>query len=75
MAWERKMMRTVRVRNERKTGVLARLLSAIASVDASVGSMDMITETAQSVVRDITIYADDAEHMDKVIEAMRHNEG
>src|SRR6185503_17192309 len=75
MAWERKMMRTVRVRNERKVGVLARLLTAVASVDASVGSMDLITETAQSVVRDITIYADDAEHMDKVIEAMRHNEG
>jgi len=75
MAWERKMMRTVRVRNERKTGVLARLLTAIASVDASVGSMDLITETAQSVVRDITIYADDAEHMDKVIETIRANVG
>ncbi len=75
MAWERKMMRTVRVRNERKVGVLARLLTAIASVDASVGSMDLISETAQSVVRDITIYADDAEHMDHVIEVMRTNEG
>jgi len=75
MAWERKMMRTVRVRNERKVGVLARLLTAIAGVDSSVGSMDLITETAQSVVRDITIYADDAEHMDKVIEAIRANEG
>lgn len=75
MAWERKMMRTVRVRNERRIGVLARLLTAIAGVGASVGSMDLISETAQSVVRDITIYADDAEHMDKVIEAIRHNEG
>jgi len=75
MAWERKMMRTVRVRNERKLGVLARLLTAIANVDASVGSMDLITETAQSVVRDITIYADDADHMDHVIEAIRDNEG
>ncbi len=75
MAWERKMMRTVRVRNERRVGVLARLLTAIAGVDASVGSMDLISETAQSVVRDITIYADDAEHMDKVIEAIRSNEG
>ncbi|NWG05196.1 MAG: NAD-dependent malic enzyme [Chloroflexi bacterium] len=75
MAWERKMMRTVRVRNERRSGVLARLLTAVANLDASVGSMDMITETAQSVVRDITVYADDAEHMDKVIEAMRANEG
>ena len=75
MAWERKMMRTVRVRNERKAGVLARLLAAIASMNASVGSIDMINETAQSVLRDITIYADDTEHMDKVIEAMRHNQG
>ena len=75
MAWERKMMRTVRVRNERKVGVLARLLTAIAGVDANVGSMDLISETAQSVVRDITIYADDTEHMDKVIEAIRTNEG
>jgi malate dehydrogenase (oxaloacetate-decarboxylating) len=75
MAWEQKMMRTVRVRNERKVGVLARLLTAIAGVDASVGSMDLINETAHSVVRDITIYADDAEHMDKVIEAIRANEG
>jgi malate dehydrogenase (oxaloacetate-decarboxylating) len=75
MAWERKMMRTVRVRNERRVGVLAGLLTAIAGVNASVGSMDLITETAQSVVRDITIYADDAEHMDKVIEAIRDNSG
>jgi malate dehydrogenase (oxaloacetate-decarboxylating) len=35
----------------------------------------MLTETAQSIVRDITVYADDAEHMDHVIETMRVNEG
>ena len=55
MAWERKMMRTVRVRNERRAGVLARLLTAVADLDASVGIMDIITETAQSVVRVITV--------------------
>jgi len=75
MAWERKMMRTVRVRNEQKVGTLARLLAAVSSMGASVGSIEMLNETAHSVVRDITIYADDTEHMDKVIEAMRHNEG
>ena len=75
MAWERKMMRTIRVRNEQKVGTLARLLAAVSSMQASVGSIELINETAQSVVRDITIYADDAEHMDKVIESMRHNEG
>jgi malate dehydrogenase (oxaloacetate-decarboxylating) len=75
MAWERKLMRTVRVRNEQKVGTLARLLAAVSSMHASVGSIEMLNETAHSVVRDITVYADDTEHMDHVIEAMRHNEG
>jgi malate dehydrogenase (oxaloacetate-decarboxylating) len=75
MAWERKLMRTIRVRNEQKVGTLARLLAAVSSMGASVGSIEMLNETAQSVLRDITVYADDTEHMDKVIEAMRDNEG
>ena len=75
MAWERKMMRTIRVRNQQKVGTLARLLAAVSSMQASVGSLELITETAHSVVRDITVYADDADHMDHVIEAMRANEG
>jgi len=75
MAWERRLMRTVRVRNIRKPGTLARLLAAVSNMGASVGSIEMLTETAQSVVRDITVYADDAEHMDHVIETMRTNEG
>ena len=75
MAWERRMMRTVRVRNEQKLGTLARLLAAISSLGASVGSIEMLNETAQSVLRDITVYADDAEHMDHVIEVMRANPG
>jgi malate dehydrogenase (oxaloacetate-decarboxylating) len=75
MAWERKLMRTVRVRNVQKPGTLARLLAAISEMGGSVGSIEMLTETAQAVVRDITVYADDAEHMDHVIETMRVNEG
>lgn len=75
MAWERKLMRTVRVRNVNKSGTLARLLSSIAALGASVGTIEMLTETAQAVVRDITVYADDEEHMDHVIETMRVNEG
>jgi malate dehydrogenase (oxaloacetate-decarboxylating) len=75
MAWERKLMRTVRVRNVQKPGTLARLLASIADLGASVGSIEMLTETAQAIVRDITVYADDEEHMDHVIETMRVNEG
>jgi len=75
MAWERKIMRTIRVRNENKVGTLARLMAAISGLQASVGTIEMINETAHSVVRDITVYAEDTEHMDHVIEAMRANEG
>jgi malate dehydrogenase (oxaloacetate-decarboxylating) len=75
MAWERKLMRTVRVRNVQKPGTLARLLASVADMGASVGSIEMLTETAQAIVRDITVYADDEEHMDHVIETMRTNEG
>ena len=75
MAWERKIMRTIRVRNEHKVGTLARLMTAISGLGATVGTMEMVSESAQSVVRDITVYAEDAEHMDHVIEAMRANEG
>jgi len=75
MAWERKIMRTVRVRNAQKIGTLARLLAEIAQVGGSVGSIELFTSTSESVVRDITVYAEDIEHMDKVIEAMRGNPG
>jgi len=75
MAWERKIMRTIRVRNENKVGTLARLMAAISGLQASVGTIEMINETAHSVLRDITVYAEDAEHMDHVIEAMRANQG
>jgi len=75
MAWERKIMRTVRVRNEQKIGILAKLMTAISETGASIGTIALVSENAQSVVRDITVYAEDLAHMDKVIEAMRVNEG
>ena len=75
MAWERKIMRTIRVRNEQKIGILAKLMTAISETGASIGTIALVSENAQSVVRDITVYAEDAVHMEKVIEAMRVNEG
>jgi malate dehydrogenase (oxaloacetate-decarboxylating) len=68
-------MRTVRVRNEHKIGTLARLMAAVAELGASVGTMELVSESAQAIVRDITVYAEDIAHMDKVIEAMRANPG
>lgn len=75
MAWERRIMRTVRVRNEQRHGILASLLTALSNMGAGVGSIQLVNETTSSVVRDITVYAENVEHMDKVIEAMHANEG
>lgn len=75
MAWERKIMRTVRVRNDQTTGLLARLLAAISDSGGAVGDIVLMTETSRSVVRDITIYADDTEHIEKVVKTMAANPG
>ena len=71
MAWERKIMRTVRVRNSQASGVLARLLTAISDEGGSIGSIEMLTETSKHVVRDITIYAEDQAHMDRILQAIQ----
>jgi malate dehydrogenase (oxaloacetate-decarboxylating) len=75
MAWERKLMRTVRVRNRQNMGVLAKLLTSIAEAGGSTGSISLLTETSQYVMRDITVYAEDEIKMGKVLEAMRTNPG
>ena len=75
MAWEHKMMRTVRVRNSQASGTLARLLAAISEAGGDPGSINVLTESSQHVVRDITVYAEDAAQMKRVIEAIRNNEG
>ncbi len=68
MAWERKVSRTLRVRNEHKLGVLAHLISLVADLGGTLGDIDLLTETSRSVVRDITIYGDDAAHVEKIVE-------
>ncbi|MBV6394492.1 MAG: NAD-dependent malic enzyme [Anaerolineales bacterium] len=75
MAWERKLMRTVRVRNRQARGVLAQLLAVISDADGNVGSVAMLNETSQSVTRDLSIYAEDEAHVERILAAMRANEG
>lgn len=73
MSWNRKTMRTVRVRNKQIIGTLANLLNAISNVGGSVGEIKLISDTSHAVIRDIAIYAEDEAHMDKIIESMRTN--
>ena len=75
MAWERKIMRVVRVRNDQNLGVLANLLASISENGGSIGSIQLLTETSQHVVREITVYAEDENHLERILDAMRANLG
>lgn len=75
MAWERKIMRNVRVRNSQKKGILGKLLTAVAEAGGNVGSIVLLTETTQNVVRDITITADDEKSLASILAAIENNEG
>lgn len=75
MAWERKVMRTVRVRNDQKLGLLAHLITAVADAGGTVGDIQLLNETSRTVERDITIYADSVEHIEKILQAVTDNPG
>lgn len=66
-----KISRTARVRNEQTLGQLARLLSVISDAGGGVGDIHLLTETSRHVVRDIVIYADNLDRMNRIIEAIR----
>jgi malate dehydrogenase (oxaloacetate-decarboxylating) len=75
MAWERKITRTVRIQNDLVRGVLARLLGAISDSGGLVGEIHVIKEGLRKIVRDITIFADDPQQLEAVLEAIRTNPG
>ncbi len=70
MAWEQKISRTVRVRNEQTLGQLARLLAVISDGGGGVGDIHLLTETSRHVVRDIVIYADTLALVNGIIESI-----
>jgi malate dehydrogenase (oxaloacetate-decarboxylating) len=75
MAWERKISRTIRVRNDQRLGLLAQLLTSIADLGGTVGDIQLLTESSRWVVRDITVYGDHAEQIDKIVRAIGANPG
>ncbi len=75
MSWEQRTMRTVRVRNKQIVGTLANLLTAISGTKGSVGEIKLLSDSMHTVVRDITVYAENEVHMDELIAAIRNNPG
>jgi malate dehydrogenase (oxaloacetate-decarboxylating) len=75
MSWENKLLRIVRVVNAHEIGTFGRLLSAITAVGGNVGNIELLNESTNQVVREITIFADDENQLELILEAIRKNRG
>ncbi|HEX7619768.1 MAG TPA: malic enzyme-like NAD(P)-binding protein [Anaerolineales bacterium] len=75
MSWENKILRVLRVANTHEIGTFGRLLSAITAVGGNIGNIELLNESTNQVVRDITIFADDEKQLELILEAVRKNRG
>lgn len=71
MAFKQKLVRTLRCKNKQKIGVLARLLSLLSSMGADIGNIATVGVGELYVARNITIIANDDDHLAAIIEAIR----
>ena len=67
MWWDGKITRTFRCRLKQEPGILGRLLAAIGEAGALIGEIRIITMGSTAMVRDITVYADDIGHVDRLV--------
>ena len=66
---------TMRVRIINKPGMLAKALHVIAELRGDPGAIDVVTSAREFKVRDITVNAQDDEHAQAMIEAVRRIKG
>ncbi|HIK27652.1 MAG: NAD-dependent malic enzyme [Oscillatoriaceae bacterium SKW80] len=62
---------TVRLQIPNRTGMLAKVTQAIASVGGNLGQIDLIDQTRQFVIRDLTIDASSTEHAEEIVTALK----
>jgi malate dehydrogenase (oxaloacetate-decarboxylating) len=66
---------TIRVRLDDRPGTFARFASKVGEAGASLGAIDIVRVERRTKIRDVTILAGDAEHLDAVVEAVRTVDG
>ena len=66
---------TIRVRLTDAPGSFARLAQAIGEAGGSLGAIDLVRVEHQTKVRDVTVDAADADHLDRIVEHVRAVEG
>jgi len=66
---------TIRVRLEDRPGSFARLATAIGEAGGLLGAIDLVRVEGGSKVRDVTVEASDAAHIERIVDAVRAVEG
>ncbi len=66
---------TLRTRLDDSPGTFARLAATIGEAGASLGAIDIVRVEKGTKVRDVTVLAADAAHLDKVVEKVQHIDG
>lgn len=75
MAWDRKLMRTIRMQNLLDPAVLPRVMKAITGQGGMIGEMHLIKEGLRKDIRDLTIYVDDETQLEHILNAISVSPG
>ncbi len=71
MSFQSKIIRTLRCKNQKLIGVLAQLISTISSMGADIGDISTVSFGELHNTRDITIIAQDEDHLSAIVSAIR----
>jgi malate dehydrogenase (oxaloacetate-decarboxylating) len=66
---------TIRVRLENHPGAFASVADAIADAEGLLGAIDLVRVEADHKIRDVTVLAADAAHLDRILDAVRELDG
>jgi malate dehydrogenase (oxaloacetate-decarboxylating) len=66
---------TIRVRLENHPGAFAALAAAIAEAEGLLGAIDLVRVEREHKIRDVTVLAADAAHLERILEAVREVDG
>ncbi|MBI2082095.1 MAG: NAD-dependent malic enzyme [Deltaproteobacteria bacterium] len=71
MAYKRRVIRTLRVRNQQQVGALSKVIQAIASGGGDIGDIKTLSLGTFHTVRDISMECKDEEQLEKILQAVR----
>jgi malate dehydrogenase (oxaloacetate-decarboxylating) len=66
---------SIRVRIENTPGAFARLAAAIGEAGGLLGAIDLVRVEGSTKIRDVNVLADDEQHLDAIVSAVRSVEG